>query len=43
MESGNVERHYQRRSAAGWKGRLFRALQPPVPFAAVVPMAVPSK
>jgi SAM-dependent methyltransferase len=32
MESGNVERHYQRRSAPGWKGRLFRVLQPPAPF-----------
>jgi SAM-dependent methyltransferase len=32
MDSGKVERHYQRRTGAGWKGRLYRALQPPAPF-----------
>src|SRR6476469_8764790 len=32
MYQGNVTRLYQRRSSPGWKGRLYRALQPPAPF-----------
>ena len=32
MYQGDVARLYQRRSGSGWKGRLYRALQPPAPF-----------
>jgi len=32
MDPGRVESHYQHRTSADWKGRVYRALQPPAPF-----------